>query len=117
MYLDNVEANPIAEIVYVSHTMADYDDTLVLVGSARDGDHIDGLPLEDIESVLWVDTFDGTEYDQRQWIIPANSLQPGWHEFTFSAKDKRGNKSPDVSVTVWIAEEFHHLYLPAITQE
>jgi hypothetical protein len=117
MYLDEIEADPEVEIIYVSHTMADYDDTLVLIGSARDGDQIDGLPLEDISEVLWVDLFDGTEYDQRKWVIPAASLQPGWHEFTFSAKDKGGRKSPEVSVTVWIAEEFHHIYLPTIAQE
>ena len=43
--------------------MADYDDDLLFVGSARDGDHIDGLPLEDIDGFLWTDTFDGVTTD------------------------------------------------------
>jgi hypothetical protein len=123
MYLDDSEetdALPIAEILYASHTMADYDDTLLFVGSAKDGDHIDGSPYEDIDELLWTDTLDGvttTVGTQKQLNIPAKNLQPGWHEFTFSASDKGGRWSPGASVTVWIAEEFYYNYLPVVVSE
>jgi hypothetical protein len=116
MYLDDTEADPIVSILYISHTMADFEDDLLFVGSARDGDHVDGLPHEDIAEVLWTDTFDGVTTvvgNQKQLNIPAQNLQPGWHTFTFSAKDKGGRWSPGVSFDVWIVEELSQVFLPA----
>jgi hypothetical protein len=118
MYLDDVEANPVATILYISHTMADYDDDLLFIGSARDGDHIDGLPYEDIDGYLWTDTFDGVTTvvgDQKQLNMPARNLHPGWHTISFSAKDKGGRWSPGATFDLWIVEELHQTYLPAIT--
>ncbi|MCB9422607.1 MAG: hypothetical protein H6667_22585 [Ardenticatenaceae bacterium] len=118
MYLDDTEADPSATILFISHTMADYDDELTFIGSARDGDHIDGLPLEDIDGYLWTDTIDGvtTEIgDQKQVNMPARNLAPGWHTISFSAKDKGGRWSPGATFEIWIVEELHQTYLPSVT--
>jgi hypothetical protein len=115
MFLDDVERDPIASILHVSHTMADYDDTLLLIGSARDGDQVDGPPHEDIAEVSWTDTFNGVTTvvgDQRELNVPASSFQPGWHSFSFQAKDKGGRWSPGVTVDIWIVEELHQTFLP-----
>ena len=97
--------------------MADYDDTLLFVATARDGDSVGELPQDDIGEYRWTDTFNGVTTiigNQKQLNIPARNLHPGWHSFTFSAKDKSGNWSPGVSFEVWIVEELHQYYMPVI---
>ncbi|MCB8921565.1 MAG: hypothetical protein H6662_08290 [Ardenticatenaceae bacterium] len=121
MYLDDAEDEstpPITSILYVSHTMADYEDTLLLIGSARDGDHVGDKPEDDIGGYEWTDTFDGITTivgTQKQLSLPVNNAPPGWHQFQFRAKDKGGNWSPGVDVQIWIVEELHQAYLPMAT--
>lgn len=106
---------PIVSLLYVSHTMADYDDELMFIGSAKDGDYEGDLPQNDIDGYLWTDTLNGVTTElgtQKQLNMPARNLQPGWHSFSFSAKDKAGNWSPGVKFEVWIVEELHQAFLP-----
>ena len=118
LFLDdeaNEDTAPIVQLLYISHEMADYEDTLVFIATARDGDSVGDLPQDDIGAYRWTDTFNGVTTvigTQKQLNMPASSFQPGWHTFTFSAKDKSGNWSPGVSFDVWIVEELHQLFLP-----
>lgn len=120
MFLDEAateDTSPIVQLLYVSHQMADYDDTLLFVGSARDGDSVNDLPQNDIAEYRWTDTLNGVTTrigSQPRLEVPARNFQPGWHTFTFSAKDKSGNWSPGVTFEVWIVRELHQLYLPTI---
>ncbi len=122
MFLDEEateESAPIVQILYISHEVAEYGDTLLFIATARDGDSVGDLPQDDIGGYRWTDTFNGTPTivgTQKQLNLPASNFQPGWHSFTFSAKDKNGNWSPGVSFEVWIVEEFHQLYLPIMNK-
>ena len=122
MFLDEEateDTAPIVQLLYISHEMADYEDTLLFIGSARDGDSVGDLPQDDIGAYRWTDTFNGATTvvgSQKQLNMPASSFQPGWHKFTFSAKDKSGNWSPGVSFDVWIVVELHQLYLPIMNK-
>jgi hypothetical protein len=114
MYLDDVtavDAAPIASILYVSSTYADDDEEVILVGSARDGDHIDGLPYEDIAEVVWTlnDEVVGTEATLR---MPPGNMHPGWQHFQFKASDKGGRWSPGAEVLIYIVEELSKIFLP-----
>ncbi len=123
MYLDSEESEstpPIVSILYASHWVADYEDTLTFIGSARDGDHAGGPPEDDIDEVLWTDTFNGVTTflsNEKGWSHPGSNFQPGWHSFQFQAKDKGGNWSPGVDVQVWIVEELHQTFLPLAVNE
>jgi hypothetical protein len=122
MYLDDVDDEstaPVVNILYVSHTMPQYGENLVLVGSARDGDQAGGLPLDDIGEIVWTDTFDGVtsvlvddDDDPKRLNYPVRNLQPGWHEFGFKASDKGGNWSPGVSVRILVTEIRYEVFLP-----
>ncbi len=120
MYLDDEENEvtaPITSILYASHTVADYEDTLNLVGSARDGDHAGKMPLDDISEVLWTDTVNDvttTVVDEKTLTLQLDGLETGWHTFNFSANDNAGNWSSPVSVDVWIVEDLHQVYLPVM---
>ena len=92
-----------------------------MVGRPRDGDHLDGLPLEDIAEVVW--TLDGAstpvtfeeddgDFEPKRLNYPVRNLAPGWHEFSFKASDKGGRWSPGVSVNIFVAEQLHRIYLP-----
>lgn len=122
-YIDdpNADAAPSTAIVYVSSIRPQYGDELVLVGSAWDNDHVDGMPLEDIAEVVWTDTFDGVETviddgdaDPKRLNIPVSNLQPGWHEFGFKASDKGGKWSPGVKVGIMVYEVRYDMMLPAV---
>jgi hypothetical protein len=121
MYLDDgtTDAAPSTAILYVSHTMPQYGEDLVLVGSAWDNDHIDGMPYEDIAEMVWTDTFDGVttviddgDGNPKTLNIPASNLPPGWHQFQFKACDKGGRWSPGVNVIIIVAEERTEYFLP-----
>jgi len=114
---------PTAAIVYVSHNMPQYGEELVLLGSAWDNDHIDGMPYEDIAEVVWTDTYDGVtsviddgDFDPKRLNYPVRNLQPGWHEFGFKASDKGGRWSPGVSVKILVTEVRYDVFLPAAVQ-
>jgi hypothetical protein len=121
--------NPVASISYISKTILSIadGDTLTLIGSAR-GFGPDG----EIEETVWLLEPLDTETDpivvgtEKVLEITAQEVvnelgttgQPGWVKFTFMAKDKGGRWSPGETVDVWIVEELHQTYLPAIvTQE
>lgn len=118
MFLDEPESEdnvPIVQLLYISHEMADYNDTLQFVGSARDGDSVSEAPQNDIAEYRWTDTFNGVTKiigNQSRLDVPARNFLPGWHTFTFSAKDNSGNWSSGISFEVWIVQELHQLYLP-----
>ena len=122
MFLDEEateDTAPIVQVLYISHEVAEYGDTLLFIATARDGDSVGDLPQDDIGGYRWTDTFNGATTvigNQKQLNVPASNFQPGWHSFTFSAKDKSGNWSPGVSFEVWIVEEFHQLYLPIMNK-
>ena len=114
-----VDTDAASAIVYVSHTMPQYGEDLLLIGSAWDTDHIDGTPYEDIGEVVWYDTFDGVtnviddgDDDPKRLNYPVRNLQPGWHEFTFKASDKGGRWSPGASVNILVTEVRHDIFMP-----
>ena len=123
MYIDvddgTNDAAPSTAILYVSSTRPQYGDELVLIGSAWDNDHIDGLPYEDIAEVVWTDTFDGVtnviddgDDDPKRLNYPVRNLQPGWHQMGFKASDKGGRWSPGVTVGIMVYEVRHDIFLP-----
>jgi hypothetical protein len=108
-------------ILYVSHTMPQYGENLVLVGSARDGDQAGGLPLDDIGEIVWTDTFDGVtsvlvddDDDPKRLNYPVRNLQPGWHQMGFKASDKGGNWSPGVTVNILVTETRYDVFMPSL---
>ena len=117
---EDMDYAPIVSILYVSHDWIDLSETtedemILLVGTARDGDHIGGLPEDDIAEVEW--TLDGEVVDDgdsepKRLNYPVKNLQPGWHNFSFRAKDKGDRWSPGVSAEVFVAGKLHRVYFP-----
>ncbi|MBN1657392.1 MAG: hypothetical protein JXA93_03270 [Anaerolineae bacterium] len=110
---DNVEANPIATILYRSHTAASRarGDVLTFVGSARDLDHVgDG-----IVAYRWHSDIDGQLGTDRILVIPASDLSLGMHTLTFSAQDGEGQWA-EVSIGLLIAENLYPAYLPVVSR-
>jgi hypothetical protein len=121
LWSDPVEGDqdPIVNIIYVSHTMPQYGEDLLIVATARDGDHLGGLPETDIDEMVWYDTFDGVttviddgDGDPKRMNYPVRNLAPGWHDFTFKAKDKGGRWSPGASVSILVAETRYEVFIP-----
>jgi hypothetical protein len=116
MYVDDEELDPIVRIIYVSSYFADDDDEVVLIGSARDGDHVDGLPHEDIAEVQWLLIGEDESVEivgtERTLRLPPGNMHPGWKHFQFKASDKGGRWSPGADVYIYIAEEVSNVYLP-----
>jgi hypothetical protein len=109
LYLPDEEEVPTTEASAVNSAI-EVDEALQLVGEASS-------PLG-IEEVLWEHTFDGVTTvvgNQMELNIPGNTLQPGWSQFTFKAKDKDGKWSPGVDVMVLVADTLYKTYLPAIS--
>lgn len=115
MYIEDESTAAIASILYTSHTIADYEDTLLIVGSARDGDSAGAPAHEDIDKFLWTSTVDGvttTISDEKTLNMATEDLGTGLHTITFSASDMAGNWSKGVSVEIFIVEELHQAFLP-----
>jgi len=106
----DTDAYPFATILYASHKAADYDDTLTFVASARDADRLG----EGIVAYQWRSDRDGVLGTDKTLTIPASALSPGLHTLLFSAQDNEGNWTPEVSLTVFIAEELSQVHLPAL---
>jgi len=109
MYLDDIDVAPIASILYVSDTMPQHGEDLLIIGTARDGDHVDGQPTEDIADYEWTDTYgevttviEDDDNDPKRLNYPVRNLQPGWHTIGFKAADKGGKWSPGTSVNVLV---------------
>jgi len=116
-----MEFNPIASVLYVNQTVFSIaaDDSVVLLGSARDSGANAG-----IEEYGWWYKAPGSDpdaegvrigYDQKL-ELPAGQLpgQPGWAQIVFKAKDKSGNWSPGVTVDVWVVQELHKSFMPMV---
>ena len=93
---------------------------LLLIGDAWDNDRIDGTPYEDIDEsrldpgrveMSLLNTEDD-DFVPKRLNYPVRNLDPGWHEFSFKAKDKGGRWSPGVDVQIFVAEQLHRIYLP-----
>ncbi len=113
------DAAPTSKIIYISHSMPQYGEDLVLVGTAWDNDYIDGLPFEDIDQLVWTDTFNGVttviddgDDNPKRLNYPVRNLQPGWHSFGFKASDKGGRWSPGVNISILVTEVRYDLFLP-----
>lgn len=125
---DGFAGTAIASILYVNQTVISIaeDETLVMVGSARDSGANAGIvayqwllkPLDSTIDPVVVSTqqkleISATDLVNQPGWAPRQG-QPGWAEFTFRAKDKDGNWSPGVTVQVWIVERFYTTYLPTV---
>jgi hypothetical protein len=114
LYLDTEEtedAAPIATILYVSTKMVRDEEELVLIGTARDGDHVGEPPEDDIAEYEWTITYNGVttviddgDDNPKQLNIPRGNLHPGWQGIGFRAKDKGGRWSPGVTVDIFVLE-------------
>jgi len=51
---------------------------------------------------------------EKTLTIPASALSPGLHTLLFCAQDGEGNWTPEVSTTIFIAEELSQVHLPAL---
>jgi hypothetical protein len=107
---------PTASIASVSALKQFEEDDLTIVGSAKDGDYIGGLPEESIVEYEWTHTAEGMTPsvavgDSETLSIPGGSLAFGMHTFSFRAKDNEGNWSESVSVTIDVRKK-HFLFLP-----
>ncbi|HSJ57549.1 MAG TPA: choice-of-anchor O protein, partial [Anaerolineae bacterium] len=114
LYNDITEANPVASILYRSHTAGSRarGDVLTLVGSARDLDQIgDG-----IVAYRWHSDLDGQLATDKTLVIPASELSLGVHTLTFSAQDGEGQWA-EVSIRLLIAEYLHTNYLPVLSRQ
>jgi len=110
MYIDEADSAPSSDILYTSHTAAGYNDTLTFVGTARDNDHLG----EGIVAYQWRSDRDGVLGFEKTLTIPASALSPGLHTLLFCAQDGEGNWTPEVSTTIFIAEELSQVHLPAL---
>jgi hypothetical protein len=97
--LNAMPLGPTVDIIYISSqyvSLTDVDD-LIIEAMAYS-------PLG-IAEVVWTDTYNsvttvvGNDMTMR---MPPGNFKPGWHNFSFKAKDKGGKWSPGVSVKVLI---------------
>jgi hypothetical protein len=122
MYLNEAEdetQSAITSILYVSNMMPFVDEPILVIGSARDGDHVGLPPLEDIGDMEWTDTYMGItqvleddDGDPKRLNIPAHNLQPGWHGIEFKASDKGGNWSNGARVDILVTDGTNVVFLP-----
>ncbi|HSJ55240.1 MAG TPA: choice-of-anchor O protein, partial [Anaerolineae bacterium] len=123
LYLTDLDAatvarDPVASILYVSTTQADYDDSdIILVGTGRDLDKIGNTDPEGdgIDNVRWWSDIEGHKCEERTWQFPPRGLIPGWHDFSFQVQDNEGNWSRPQTVRIWIGPKYT-VYTPVITR-
>jgi len=118
--LTDVEADPSALILYVSHDAAGYDTPvdLLFVGTAEDNDRLG----EGIVAYEWDSDIDGVLSTGQSFTIPVTGLGLGQHTITFTAQDDEGNWAAVQSVTLVIAETYAEtqvgqLYLPLVIKD
>ncbi len=112
---------PIASILYVSDDRVELSTwpegkEVILVGTGRDLDRIGNEhPSEDgIDNARWWSDSLGHQYEGRTCKAPPNGWIPGKHNFNFAVQDNEGNWSQPQTITIWVAEEFHFIYIPLI---
>jgi hypothetical protein len=115
-----LETTPIASILYVSHTAADYDDEITFIGAGRDIDRFGDGTLEYEWSTNLGLTQDGTTSTEGNAVFctssvckkPGHAFVPGFHTISFKVKDEEGVWSTAKFFTIFIAEEVTQIYLP-----
>lgn len=123
MYLPDdstVEAAPIATILYVSHTAADYEDEITFAGSGKDFDRLGDGTLEYEWSTDLGLTPEGALSTEGNAVFcnsqvckkPGWAFVPGSHTISFKVKDDEGTWSTAKTFTIFIAEELTQIYLP-----
>ena len=112
MYLDEEEdeAVPTADIVFTSHSAADYSvGDLRFVGLARDNDSFG----EGIVSYAWYSSIDGLISTDQIAIVPVTALSEGFHTITFVVEDGEGNTAEDTT-TFFLADPLYQIMLPVV---
>ncbi|HBX69319.1 MAG TPA: hypothetical protein DEH25_08025, partial [Chloroflexi bacterium] len=88
-------------------------DTLTVVGSGRDWDHLgEG---HDILTYAWYDDTDTLLCEDvcgSSITVAAADLGAGKHEIYFSVQDNEGNWSKEVSLDVHVYEVLHQIFMP-----
>jgi hypothetical protein len=109
---------PVATIVSVNNMTPLMTEDLELTGDAWDTDSFGGLPEESIVEVEWSLTFEGVttvvddgDGDPMSLHMPAGSMGPGLHTFSFRAKDNEGVWSAPVSVDIQVLPQYI-IYIP-----
>jgi hypothetical protein len=107
------EVTPTASIAFASETLAiDFDDTLVLKGSARDYDHLGG----GIEEYLWTSSLDGVLGNTSTLTLSGSDLSLGMHTISFTAKDGEGNWAAEDSFDILVVEKLTQVRLPFVVR-
>jgi hypothetical protein len=108
--LTDVDAYPTASILYVSHSMASYDnaDVLTFTGTGYDNDHMG----EGIVSFEWLSDLDGVLSTEKTFTIPVTDLSTGLHTISFSVNDNENNQSAKKTTTLFVAETLYYVNLP-----
>ncbi len=123
-----IELAPTAEILYVSANAVDIsaDDYLVMVGTGRDLDRMNGDPAD--VNPMWTDDRGTiyctiTGYDElgspiyaceKQIVLKAAEMTPGVYKFHFKVQDGEGRWSEEATVEVLVAEVLHRVHLPSV---
>lgn len=120
MYLDDVEADPTAQILYVSHTEVAYDEPVEIefIGTGKDNDRVG----EGVVEYLWESDLDGVLSWDKSFKVDVYHLSIGTHTITLIVKDGENNWSNPVSITIKVAEkmaefEEHTIYLPIVVNQ
>jgi hypothetical protein len=114
-YNETYDLEPTAQIQYVSALAVEIGDELYLVGGAKDNDRM-GEGEEIVEYAWYIDGATTPAFTGRDWKFRTTNMQPGFHSFSFTAKDNEGNWSKRKSVTIMVVEELHFNYMPAISR-
>ncbi|KPL21877.1 MAG: hypothetical protein AMJ93_08505 [Anaerolineae bacterium SM23_84] len=51
---------------------------------------------------------------EKETEVKAGNIDLGHRKIHFRVQDNEGNWSPDVSIDVFVAEEWYHTYIPVI---
>jgi hypothetical protein len=118
MYLDDAEADPTAQILYVSATEVTYEEggEIEFIGTGKDNDHIGDNRVVGFE---WLSDIDGILSKDKSFKVDVYHLSIGTHTITLVVKDGEGNWSGPASVTIKVAEtladlEQKNIYLPLV---
>jgi len=110
IYIDDMDVLPsVVGFWYAPHAVdLDSGGEVSFAGVAKDNDRLG----EGIVAHRWRSSIDGLLSDQKAFSLPADSLSPGLHKITFTAKDNEGNWAQEVEFYLLVAEELQQVYLP-----